>query len=74
MIMVVPPASAAAVPVWKSSLATVPMKGSCMWVCGSMPPGITRQPLASITSQSSGTSRSVPMAVMVSPSHSTSAV
>lgn len=24
----------------KSSLATVPMKGSCMWVWGSMPPGI----------------------------------
>ena len=41
MIEVVPPAAAAAVPVRKSSDATVPMKGSCMWVCGSMPPGIT---------------------------------
>jgi hypothetical protein len=41
MIVVVPPAAAALVPVKKSSEATVPMKGSSMWVCGSMPPGIT---------------------------------
>ena len=38
MIEVVPPASPAAVPLKKSSLATVPMKGNCMWVWGSMPP------------------------------------
>ena len=24
-----------------SSIATVPMNGICMWVCGSMPPGMT---------------------------------
>ena len=34
MIIVVPPARPAAVPDWKSSLATVPMNGSCMCVCG----------------------------------------
>ena len=32
MIIVVPPASAAAGPVKKSSVVTVPMKGSSMWV------------------------------------------
>lgn len=41
MMLVVPPARPAAVPLKKSSAAIVPMKGSCMWVCGSMPPGIT---------------------------------
>ena len=41
MIIVVPPAAAALVPEKKSSEATVPMKGSSMCVCGSMPPGIT---------------------------------
>ena len=41
MHMVVPPAAAAEVPVKKSSEATVPMKGSSMWVWGSMPPGMT---------------------------------
>ena len=39
--MVVPPASAEAVPEKKSSTATVPMKGISMWVCGSIPPGMT---------------------------------
>ena len=39
--MVVPPAAAAQVPVSKVSAASVPMKGICMWVCGSMPPGMT---------------------------------
>ena len=48
MIMVVPPATPAAVPVKKSSLATVPMNGSSIWVCGSMPPGMTYWPPASI--------------------------
>ena len=41
MIVVVPPTQPAVVPVSKSSDATVPMKGSCIWVCGSMPPGMT---------------------------------
>jgi hypothetical protein len=41
MHIVVPPAAAALVPVKKSSDATVPMNGSSMWVCGSMPPGMT---------------------------------
>ena len=54
MIIVVPPASPAAVPVKKSSLATVPMNGSCMCVCGSMPPGITYWPPASTTSRFGG--------------------
>jgi hypothetical protein len=49
MIDVVPPASPAAVPLKKSSLATVPMKGNCIWVCGSMPPGIRYWPLPSST-------------------------
>ena len=43
MTLVVPPAAAAEVPVKKSSLATVPMKGSSMWVWGSMPPGTRRR-------------------------------
>ena len=40
-VIVVPPASAAAVPLSKSSAEWVPMKGISMWVCGSMPPGMT---------------------------------
>ena len=40
-IVVVPPNAAARVPVAKSSDAKVPPKGSSMWVCTSMPPGIT---------------------------------
>ena len=54
MMLVVPPARPAAVPVKKSSAATVPMNGSCMWVCGSMPPGITNWPPASSFSASAG--------------------
>jgi hypothetical protein len=30
------------------SLAAVPPNGSCMWVCTSMPPGMTYFPVASI--------------------------
>lgn len=37
---VVPPAIAALLPISKSSAALVPMKGSCMWVWVSIPPGI----------------------------------
>ena len=47
MMLVVPPATPAEVPVKKSSLAVVPMKGSSICVCGSMPPGITSMPPAS---------------------------
>ncbi len=39
--MVVPPDSAALVPLSKSSAVTVPMNGNSRWVCGSMPPGMT---------------------------------
>ncbi len=48
-IVVVPPWAAAMVPVSKSSDATVPPNGRSMWVWTSMPPGMTRRPLASIT-------------------------
>ena len=40
-VIVVPPARAAMVPLSKSSAVVVPMNGMSMWVCGSMPPGIT---------------------------------
>ena len=63
MIIVVPPAKPAAVPVKKSSLATVPMKGSSMCVCGSMPPGMTYWPPASTTRAPAGASRSAPIAL-----------
>ena len=36
------------------------MKGSCMWVCGSIPPGITSFPLASIVFVPPGIVRLVP--------------
>ena len=73
MMLVVPPASPAAVPVKKSSIVTVPMKGSCMCVCGSMPPGMTYWPPASITVAPAGASSPSPMAVMRPPCVSTSA-
>ena len=44
MIVVVPPQAAARVPVSKVSEAWVPPNGSSMWVCGSMPPGMTYLP------------------------------
>ena len=62
MMDVVPPAAAADVPVKKSSDAVVPMNGSSMWVWGSMPPGMTSRPSASITRASDGASRFVPTA------------
>jgi hypothetical protein len=43
----------------------VPMKGISRWVCGSMPPGMTKHPAASITSVPE---RPVPIALMLSPS------
>ena len=49
MIVVVPPKAAARVPVSKVSLANVPPNGSSMWVWGSIPPGMTHLPVASMT-------------------------
>ena len=46
---VVPPAMAAFVPWSKSSAAEVPIKGSCIWVWVSIPPGIINLLVQSIT-------------------------
>ena len=71
-IVVVPPASAAAVPVSQSSAVTVPPNGMSMCVWPSMKPGITRAPETSTTSAPSrGTS--TPIASIVSPVTATSA-
>ena len=51
MMLVVPPAAAADVPVKKSSEATVPMKEAHVGVM--MPPGMTKHPPASMTLSSS---------------------
>lgn len=67
MMVVVPPARPAAVPVKKSSAVTVPIKGRFMWVCGSIPPGITYWPLASMTVADAGASRFSPTATILSP-------
>src|SRR5215208_2997619 len=72
-IMVVPPDSAALVPHSKSSADTVPMNISSIWVCGSIPPGITKQPPASMISAPLGASSFGATAAIVSPSISTSA-
>ena len=48
MMVVVPPNAAARLPVSNVSLAKVPPNGSSMCVWGSIPPGITHLPLASI--------------------------
>src|SRR5215213_6229635 len=72
-IVVVPPESAALVPHSKSSADTVPMKRSSMWVCGSIPPGMTRAPPASTISAPAGASRFSPTATTRSPATSTSA-
>ena len=53
MMVVVPPCAAAIVPVRKSSDADVPPNGSSMCVCGSMPPGMTSLPEASIVRSAS---------------------
>src|SRR5919112_623063 len=80
-MLVVPPHAAARVPVSKVSLAKVPPKGISMWVCASMPPGMTYLPVASITvstlpstSKPSSREPGASTAAMVSPSMSTSAV
>ena len=62
---VVPPKAAARVPVSKLSEVTVPPNGISMWVWGSMPPGMTSRPVASITVSASMT-RSRPIRVTVS--------
>ena len=73
-MVVVPPQAAARDPVSKVSLAKVPPNGSSMWVCTSMPPGMTYLPAASMTLScpSSVKNPGAPSAVMVSPVISTS--
>ena len=66
--VVVPPATAAAVPVFQSSAVTVPPNGMSRWVCPSMKPGISRAPETSTTSAPSR-GRSTPTASIVSPGH-----
>ena len=70
--MVVPPNAADTVPEVKSSQLTVPPNGISMCVCGSIAPGITYLPVASIT-RSAEPPSDVPTAAIVSPSISTSA-
>ena len=78
MIVVVPPQAAAREPVSKVSEAKVPPNGISMWVCPSMPPGMTYFPAASMTvSAEAATSPSAcepgaRTAAMVSPSTRTS--
>ena len=63
-------------PLSKSSIETVPMKGSASWTWGSMPPGITYLPVASsvsMPSESSGPRPGAKIAAIVSPSTRTSA-
>ncbi len=45
--VVTPPRAAARVPVFQSSLETVPQKGSSRWTWTSTPPGMTSRPRAS---------------------------
>ena len=73
MMLVVPPAMAADVPVKKSSLVMVPMKGISIWVCGSIPPGITNMPPASTISVPVGASKLGSTATITPSSHNTSA-
>src|SRR3990167_8567861 len=46
-------------------MVVVPMNGSCMWVCGSMPPGMTYWPPASTTVAPAGAVRFSPTATIV---------
>ena len=75
MIVVVPPKAAALVPVSKVSEANVPPNGSSMWVCASMPPGMTYLPVASMicAPSTAGAKPGAKSAAIVSPSTSTSA-
>ncbi len=67
MSVVVPPKAAARVPVSKSSALVVPPKGMSRWVCTSMPPGMTMQPLASINFVAFSMGRSLPMVAICPP-------
>ena len=69
---VVPPNAAAVCPDSTSSIVTVPPKGMSRWVCGSIQPGRTYLPAASIT-WSAATSSDSPMREIRSPSTNTSA-
>src|SRR3954447_19982573 len=73
MIVVVPPHAAAVVPVAKVSAENVPPNGISMWVCASMPPGITYFPAASMTVSAVSNTPGAVTAAIVSPSTSTSA-
>ena len=63
--VVVPPNAAATVPEVKSSQVVVPPNAISMCVCGSIAPGITILPVASIT-LSAVTSSDEPISVTVS--------
>src|ERR1019366_2748979 len=63
MIVVVPPMAAARVPEAKSSETRSSPTGSCIWVCASMPPGMTSLPLASCTTSAGPGSSSTPIPV-----------
>src|SRR5579871_1930980 len=73
--VVTPPRAAARVPVFQSSLETVPQKGSSRCTCTSMPPGITYLPVAStrVVSLLALRARSLPIAAIFSPWMATSA-
>ena len=62
--VVVPPNAAATVPDVKSSIVVVPPKNISMCVCGSIAPGMTSLPVASIV-LSAVTSRDSPTCVTV---------
>ena len=69
---VVPPKAAETVPDVKSSHVVVPPKNISMWVCGSIAPGKTYFPAASITlsawtSSDSPISETVPLSMKTSP-------
>ena len=70
--VVVPPKAAETVPDVKSSQVVVPPKNISMCVCGSIAPGITYFPAASITlsadtSSDSPSSETVPLSMKTSP-------
>ena len=67
MWQVVPPNAHEVCPDWKSSAVIVPPNGMSKCVCGSIQPGRTYFPDASIT-RSAATSSDVPISVIVSSS------
>ena len=69
---VVPPNAAAVCPEVTSSIVTVPPNGMSRCVCGSIAPGSTSLPVASIT-RSASTSSDAPISEIRSPSMKTSA-